>query len=75
MQVSDELLVGILGVTIAAIPWAFSIHAKVAVIAEAVRVFPEIVQEIRHKVDCHEQRLVNHEKQIEALQAQTRPGH
>jgi len=75
MPVSDELLVGILGVTIAAIPWAFSIHAKVAVIAEAVRVFPEIVQEIRQKVDCHEQRLVNHERQIEALQAKTRPGH
>lgn len=74
MQVSDELLVGILGVTLAAIPWAFSIHAKVAVIAEAVRVFPEIVHELRQKVDGHEQRLVSHEKQIEALKAQARPS-
>lgn len=67
MQISDELLVGILGLSVAAVPWAFSIHAKVAVIAESVKMFPEIVQELRHKVDCHERQLQQHEAQIKTL--------
>ena len=74
MILSDEILVGILGMGVAAIPWAFSIHAKVAVIAESVKIFPEIVQELRRKVDCHEQQLQQHARQIETLQTSPRPG-
>jgi hypothetical protein len=74
MQISDELLVGILGLSIAAVPWAFSIHAKVAVIAESVRVFPEIVHELRQRVDRHERQLQQHETQLKTLRPATETG-
>jgi len=55
----------------AVIPWAFSIHAKVAVIANAVESLPEMVQELRQALAEHEVRLDEHEKEIATLKAQT----
>jgi len=66
-MMTNELLIGLVGVAIAAVPWAMSIHAKVAVIAESVRALPEIVQQLRHQVESHEQRLAYHEQQIKTL--------
>jgi hypothetical protein len=57
----------------AVIPWAFSIHAKVAVIANAVESLPEMVQELRQALAEHEVRLDEHEKEIATLKAQADP--
>lgn len=73
---SDELqlwAIGI-GVAIAVIPWAFSIHAKVAVIAHSVESLPEIVEELRACIEEHEQRLEKHDQEIQTLKAQARAG-
>lgn len=58
----------------AVVPWAFSIHAKVAVIANAVESLPEMVQELREALAEHEDRLDEHEKEIATLKAQAGPG-
>lgn len=52
----------------AVIPWAFSIHAKVAVIANAVEHLPQVVEELRDVLREHEQRLDQHASQIQTLQ-------
>lgn len=72
---SDELMIGVMGLALAAIPWAMSIHAKVAVICESVKDFPLILGEIRHEIQEHEQRLTKHEHQIQTLQVQARSSH
>jgi ABC-type molybdate transport system permease subunit len=59
----------------AVVPWAFSIHAKVAVIASAVEHLPEMVQQLRDALAEHEIRLDEHEKEIASLKTQTRFGH
>jgi ABC-type molybdate transport system permease subunit len=59
----------------AVIPWAFSIHAKVAVIASAVEHLPAMVQELRDALAEHETRLDQHETEIATLKASTRPSH
>jgi hypothetical protein len=51
----------------AVIPWAFSIHAKVAVIASAVQGLPEVVDELRDILREHEHRLDEHASQIQTL--------
>lgn len=53
----------------AIIPWAFSIHAKVAVIANSVESLPEIVEELREALLEHEHRLNEHAEEIKALKA------
>ena len=53
-------------------PWAFSIHAKVAVIASSVESLPEIVEELREALLEHEHRLDEHAKEITALKEKTR---
>jgi hypothetical protein len=58
----------------AVVPWAFSIHAKVAVIASAVEHLPEMVQQLRDALAEHEARLDEHEKEIASLKIQTRFG-
>jgi len=58
----------------AVVPWAFSIHAKVAVIASAVETLPEIVEELRTTLQEPAHRLDRHDGQIEALQQTTGPG-
>lgn len=51
----------------AVIPWAMSIHAKVAVIASAVENLPDVVEELRQVLKEHEHRLNEHAEEIAAL--------
>lgn len=55
----------------AVIPWAFSIHAKVAVIANSVEHLPQVVEELRDVLREHEQRLDQHASEIQALKEKT----
>lgn len=73
---SFDLELWMLGVTVlvATIPWAMSIHAKVAVIASSVESLPEIVNELRHVLQEHEFRLDQHAKEIETLKKTTGAG-
>jgi ABC-type molybdate transport system permease subunit len=70
-----EMWLVVMSAVAAVIPWAFSIHAKVAVIANAVESLPEMVQELREALAEHEDRLDEHEKEIAALKAQTDTRH
>jgi outer membrane murein-binding lipoprotein Lpp len=56
----------------AVVPWAFSMHAKVAVIASAVQDLPEVVDELREILREHEHRLDEHASKIQALQETTK---
>jgi len=58
----------------AVIPWAFSIHAKVAVIANSVESLPEVVEELREALMEHEHRLNEHAKEIQTLKEKARAG-
>ena len=58
----------------AVVPWAFSMHAKVAVIASSVESLPEIVEEIRQALEEHEVRLDEHAHAIETLQKTASAG-
>jgi len=75
MTISDEVLVGLLGMAVASVPWAFSVHAKVAVIAEAVQHIPEVIDGLRTKVECVEHRTTRNEADIEAIKAATTARH
>ena len=55
----------------AVVPWAFSIHAKVAVIAASVESLPEVVEQIRKTLAEHESRLDEHAKKIQAIEVST----
>jgi outer membrane murein-binding lipoprotein Lpp len=55
----------------AVVPWAFSIHAKVAVIASSVQDLPDVVDELREILREHEHRLNEHASQIQALKETT----
>ena len=57
-----ELWMLLATVAIAVVPWAMSIHAKVAVIAHSVESLPEIVGELRDCIEEHESRLAEHDK-------------
>jgi ABC-type molybdate transport system permease subunit len=57
----------------AVVPWAFSIHAKVAVIASAVENLPDVVEELREVLREHEHRLDQHASEIEALKKTASP--
>lgn len=67
MQVDMELWVIGATVVIAVVPWAMSIHAKVAVIAHAVESLPDVVEELRQTLQEHEYRLEKHDAEIAAL--------
>ena len=56
----------------AVVPWAMSIHAKVAVIASAVENLPEVVEELREVLHEHEHRLNQHAQEIQTLKNQTK---
>lgn len=58
----------------AIVPWAFSIHAKVAVIASAVEGLPQVVEELRQVLHEHEHRLDQHASEIQALKEKTTAG-
>lgn len=74
MNIEIEFLAVAASLAAACIPWAFSIHAKVALIAHSVEALPELVRRLQDKLDMHEDRLDRHEKEIAALQgkAETR---
>jgi hypothetical protein len=65
-----------LGISVAAavIPWAFSLHAKVAVIANSVESLPEMFEELRATLEEHEERLDEHEQAIQTLSKKTDAG-
>ncbi len=69
MQIEVWMLV--LTAVCAVVPWAFSIHAKVAVIASSVEHLPEMVEELRDVLREHEQRLDQHASEIKALKEKT----
>lgn len=71
---NSELWMLALTIAAAVVPWAFSIHAKVAVIANSVESLPEIVEELRRALEEHEVRLNEHAKEIETLKKTTRAG-
>lgn len=60
-------------VLVATIPWAMSIHAKVAVIASSVESLPDVVEELRSMLAEHEARLDHHAKEIETLKEAAGP--
>ena len=66
---SPEAELWMLGISVAAavIPWAFSLHAKVAVIANSVESLPEMFEELRATLEEHEVRLDQHDEAIQAL--------
>ena len=73
---SPETELWMLGISVAAavVPWAFSLHAKVAVIANSVESLPRMLDELRKTIEEHEVRLNQHDKKIEALGQATAPG-
>ena len=56
----------LLTVAVAAVPWAFSVHAKLAAIAEAVKAIPNLWM----KVDIHGDILQGHALEIARLKQQ-----
>lgn len=62
-----EMLILFATAAMAVIPWAMSIHAKVAVIASAVENLPDVVEELRQVLREHEHRLNEHAEEIAAL--------
>ncbi len=71
---SDQAEIWMVGLTVAAavVPWAMSIHAKVAVIARSVEELPELVKELRETLEEHEVRLNRHDEEIKAIKVSTR---
>jgi ABC-type molybdate transport system permease subunit len=74
MQTDLELWMVAISVAAAVIPWAFSIHAKVAVIANSVESLPEIVEEMREAIAEHEVRLDEHAEAIAAFKKSATSG-
>lgn len=73
---TQETELWIWGITIAAavVPWAFSLHAKVAVIAHSVETLPTMFRELKDQLSEHEARLDQHDERIATLQAAPRAG-
>lgn len=73
---SPETELWMLGISVAAavVPWAFSLHAKVAVIANSVESLPRMLDELRQTIEEHEVRLNQHDKTIAALSQASTPG-
>jgi hypothetical protein len=74
MTVDVDLWMLLATVAVAVIPWAFSIHAKVAVIANAVESLPQVVEELRECLEEHETRLAEHDQEISALKKASSAG-
>ena len=72
MTIDVEVWMIALTAACAVAPWAFSIHAKVAVIANSVESLPEIVEELRRALLEHEHRLDEHAKEIATLKEASR---
>lgn len=73
---SEATELWVIGISLAAavVPWAMSIHAKVAVIARSVEELPDLVKELRQTLEEHEVRLDRHDEEIKTLKVQTRFG-
>ena len=71
MTIDTEVWMIALTAACAIFPWAFSIHAKVAVIASAVESLPQVVEELREALEEHEVRLDEHAKDIQTLKEKT----
>jgi hypothetical protein len=67
MSESAELWMVGLSVAAAVVPWAMSIHAKVAVIARSVEELPSLIKELSETLEEHEVRLNRHDEEIKAL--------
>jgi hypothetical protein len=74
MSMEAEAWLVLISVAAAVIPWAVSIHTKVAIIAASVEHLPELVQELHQAIQNHEARLDHHEKEIEALKDKAKFG-
>lgn len=74
MNVEVEVWMIIVTAAAAVIPWAFSIHAKVAVIASAVESLPQVVEEMRQALQEHEDRLDEHAQEIQTLKKASATG-
>jgi hypothetical protein len=75
MSESAELWMIGISVAAAVVPWAMSIHAKVAVIAKSVEELPDLVRELRETLEEHEVRLDKHDQEIAAIKVQTRSSY
>lgn len=74
MSLETEVWLVLLSIAAAVVPWAFSMHAKVSVIASSVEHLPELVEELHRTITVHEHRLDQHEKDIEAIKKTTSAG-
>jgi len=74
MSPDIEFLAVVFSFALATIPWAFSIHAKVAIIAHSVETLPELFTELKERLDSHEDRLNKHEKEITSIKSKATPG-
>lgn len=74
MTIDAEFWMVIISSVAAVVPWAFSIHAKVAVIANSVEHLPELVEELHRELKEHEHRLDQHEQEIKTLQTKAVTG-
>lgn len=64
---ADEMLI-VITIAIAVVPWAMSMHAKVALIAHAMEGMPEFISKTQA-------RLEHHEQAINALKASAAASH
>jgi|TARA_B100000085_G_scaffold68533_1_gene61273 hypothetical protein len=74
MSPDIEFLAVVFSFALATIPWAFSIHAKVAIIAHSVETLPELFTELKERLDSHEDRLNKHEEEITSIKSKATPG-
>jgi hypothetical protein len=65
----------ILTVAAGVVPWAFSIHAKVAVIANSVDTLPKMFEDLKAMLTRHEARLDAHDEEIAAIKKASGSGH
>ena len=72
---SESTEIWLVGISIAAavVPWAMSIHAKVAVIARSVEELPALIKELSETLEEHEVRLNRHDQEIQTLKSKTDP--
>jgi hypothetical protein len=67
MNTETELWLLFVTVATAVVPWAFSIHAKVAIIASSVAMIPEVLEQLKAKLSEHERRLDRHDQEIQTI--------
>lgn len=53
---ADEMLI-VITIALAVVPWAMSMHAKVALIAHAMEGMPEFISKTQARLEHHEQAI------------------